>query len=101
MHESTEAQRTNSRKALRRYLVLTGTLMGARYTLKAFRAGRATDLAKRGATWQTILSAGEWKGLSPTHYLDTDVVDEAAYLQAEIVASEDEDCGMRRSANNV
>ena len=79
-------------KALRRYLALSGTVTSARFTLKAFKAGRATDLAKRGASWQTILSAGEWKGLSPTHYLDVDLIDESAYLQAEILASEDEDC---------
>ena len=66
-------------------------MTGARFTLKAFRAGRATDLAQRGASCKTILSAGEWKGLSPTHYLDVDLIDEPAYLQAEILASEDED----------
>jgi len=72
---------------LRRLLVLTGELQGAQFTLKCFRAGRATELAKQGGSWQSVLAAGEWRGLAALKYLDIDAVDESAYMKAVLEAS--------------
>ena len=74
-------------KELRRLLSLLRHGHADQFTLKAFRAGRATDIAKRGGSWQQVLAAGEWRGMSATSYLDANVIDEAAYLKAVLEAS--------------
>ena len=74
-------------KEMKRLLFLLGHAHASEFSLKAFRAGRATDIAKRGGSWQQVLAAGEWRGMSAASYLDSNVIDEAAYLKAVLEAS--------------
>ena len=52
-----------------------------RYTLKTYRAGRATTLAAQGQTLAQIQLAGEWSSTSaPVSYMNTDIADRAQEL---------------------
>ena len=44
-------------------------------TLKAFRAGRTTEMAKSGCSLGQILCAGEWRSAAFLCYVDEDAVD--------------------------
>ena len=68
-----------------------GIVASSSFSLKAFRAGPATQLAVDGAGWQTALAAGEWRGLSALKYIDADLVDESAFIRALFEASSDEE----------
>ena len=50
------------------------------YTLKMFRAGHATELAKSGKSVGDILRAGEWRSAAFLAYVDEDLVDAAQIL---------------------
>ena len=65
---------------LRRLLTLLMAPGAERFTLKAFRAGKATELAKAGATLGSILTAGEWKSAAVTRYVDEDALDASAFI---------------------
>ena len=75
---------------LRRMLTLLGVTNAQGYTLKAFRAGKATALAASGKSLGHILAAGEWRSSAFLSYVDTDVVDQAQLLDATLEASGDE-----------
>ena len=77
-------------KQLRRVLVLLAADNAASYTLKAFRAGKATALAVSGKSLGAILAAGEWRSSAFLSYVDTDTVDHAQILNQTLEASEDE-----------
>ena len=64
-------------RLVKRLLFLLMTPGAERFTLKAFRAGKATELAKSGATLSAVLAAGEWKSSAFTKYVDEDAVDSA------------------------
>jgi len=52
------------------------------YTLKTYRAGRATDMAAQGFSLGEIQLAGEWSSTSaPFSYMNTDVADRAQELK--------------------
>ncbi len=52
------------------------------YTLKTYRAGRATDMAAQGFSLGEIQLAGEWSSTSaPCSYMNTDVADRAQELK--------------------
>ena len=51
------------------------------YTLKMFRAGHATELAKSGKSVGDILRAGEWRSAAFLAYVDEDLVDAAQILE--------------------
>ncbi len=52
------------------------------YTLKTYRAGRATDMAAAGFTLGDIQLAGEWSSTSaPFAYMNSDVADRAQELK--------------------
>ena len=76
---------------VRRCLQLLGVTDAHTYTLKAFRAGRATELATQGESWAAVLAAGEWKSLSALNYIDAEAVDEAAASWEAVQASSEED----------
>ena len=61
---------------LRRFLTLAMTPDASTYTLNAFRAGRATELAVQGEPLGAILSAGEWKSAQFLRYVDVDIVEQ-------------------------
>ena len=50
------------------------------YTLKMFRAGHATELAKNGKSVGDILRAGEWRSAAFLSYVDEDLVDASQIL---------------------
>ena len=81
---------SNFLRDLRRYLTLLGKPRAEAYTLKCFRAGRATAMARAGATWQTLQSAGEWKGMSCLPYIAPEAIDQYSAVQAVLEASSDE-----------
>ena len=78
-------------RMLRRALQLLGVAQGQAYTLKAFRAGRATEMAKDGESWSAVLAAGEWKTMSALAYIDEDAVDTVAAVHEAVVNSSDEE----------
>ena len=51
-----------------------------RFTLKAFRAGRATSLAKSGHPIGVILAAGEWKSAAFARYCHAEDLDVSSVL---------------------
>ena len=52
------------------------------YTLKTYRAGRATDMVAEGFTLGEIQLAGEWSSTSaPFAHMNSDVVDRAQELR--------------------
>ena len=61
------------------------------YTLKAFRAGKATALAAAGKSLRVILAAGEWRSTAFLSYVDTDAVDQSQILDQTLAASDAED----------
>ena len=58
------------------------------FTLKAYRAGKATSMAAAGATIGQILLAGEWRSQAFLRYVDTDIVDHAQLLSAVVEGSD-------------
>ena len=78
-------------KQLRRLLTLAAVPNAQLYTLKAFRAGKATELAASSKALGTILAAGEWKSSAFLAYVDTDAVDQAQLLDQTLAASDDEE----------
>jgi len=79
------------RKQVRRCLGLLRVEGASAYTLKAFRAGHASELAASGAGWANVLAAGEWKSLAALSYVDPDEVDAAAAAWEAVAASSDEE----------
>ncbi len=67
-------------RLLKRLLLLLLTPGADKFTLKAFRAGKATELAKAGTTLGQILAAGEWKSSAVTRYVDEDALDASALV---------------------
>ena len=70
------------------------------FTLKAFRAGKTTQMAREGDNLALILTAGEWKSASFARYADAEKIDEERTLWCALEASdrEDEHDGEERSA---
>ena len=67
-------------RLLKRLLTLLMVPGADKFTFKAFRAGKATELAKAGATLGSILLAGEWKSSAVTRYIDEDALDAPALI---------------------
>ena len=61
------------------------------YTLKSFRAGKATEMAAQGFTLAQILDAGEWKSRAVYNYIDANTADQAELLRQTIEAPDDEE----------
>ena len=55
------------------------------------RVSRATALAAGGATWQAVLAAGEWRGLTAVRYLGVDAIDESVFMKSVMEASSDDE----------
>jgi hypothetical protein len=60
-------------------------------TLKAFRAGHATELGRQGTSLGVILQSGDWKSTAYLAYCNQDEVDAAVFLAAQIEHSDTED----------
>jgi hypothetical protein len=75
-------------RIMKRMLSLLLTPGADNFSLKAFRAGKATELAKAGSALGTILAAGEWKSTAFMRYVDEDAVDASTVLGMVINASD-------------
>ena len=73
---------------VRRLLVLLSVPDAERFSLKAFRAGKATELARSGNALGTILAAGEWRSNAFMRYVDEDAVDSSTVLGMVMDASD-------------
>ena len=60
------------------------------YTLKSFKAGKATDMAQRGESLAAILQAGEWRSSALLRYISESELDKKAFLDAMDAEEEDE-----------
>ena len=94
--QAVEGQQINGRSAaqflhnLRRTLALLAIPRAQLFTLKAFRAGHATELVRAGASWARLLEAGEWCGEASLRYVDSSAVDAADFVSCLVEASSDE-----------
>ena len=88
---------------LRRYLRLLKIPHASEFTLKAFRAGRATAMAAQSIGLQMILATGEWKSQTFLNYVNEEraealldhsyglhAMDEGRVLQGALAESDDE-----------
>ena len=74
---------------LKKFLAMLAVDGAESFTLKAFRAGKATALAEAGAPLGQLLAAGEWRSKAILNYVDEDVFDGAQLIAAEM---ENSDC---------
>ena len=77
--------------AIVRLLKLLAVGGAQKFSFKAFRAGKATEMAATGSTLHQILSAGEWRSAAFARYVDEDIADSAQLLRCTIDASSDEE----------
>ena len=77
---------------LRRLLSLSLVANSQTFTLKAFRAGRATEMAVQGDTLRAILLAGEWSSSAVLRYVNADAIDKQLFLQKAVVSDSDGEC---------
>ena len=75
---------------LRKYLALARVPFADKYTLKCYRAGRATELALQGKPIGQILMAGEWRSSAFTKYVDNDALDQSNMLISALEESDEE-----------
>ena len=61
-----------------------------RLTLKAFRASKASNMISAGEPLKTVLTWGEWRSRAVLNYIDENAVEQAALLEATLIASDDE-----------
>ena len=74
-------------RRLRLALSALGVAHGDMVTLKAFRAGMATEMARLGKTLGEILLAGEWTSRASLHYTNVGLLDQAIFLTTTIDGS--------------
>ena len=56
---------------------------------KAFRAGRASEMAAQGDTLGAILLAGEWSSSAVLRYVNVDAIEEQLFLQRAVLSDSD------------
>ena len=66
-------------KCLHRALGLIGVSCASGFGFKAFRAGRATQLAREGKPTHIIMQLGEWKSASILNYVSADALDASVF----------------------
>ncbi len=59
--------------------------------LEAFRAGMATEMVKKGVPLRFVAGLGEWRTRAMLTYIDEDVVDKVAFIEASCDGSDRED----------
>ena len=78
-------------RTLRAQLAIVGHPLAKQASPKAFRAGRATEMAARCSPLGEILLAGEWRSRAFLSYVDIDAIDVPAVLGAALEDDNDED----------
>ncbi|CAK0831903.1 unnamed protein product, partial [Prorocentrum cordatum] len=86
---------------LQRVLALLSVEGATQFTLKAFRAGRATALAEAGCSIGDIVCASEWQSRAFLACIDEDAADAAHLLTQALVASDQESANARGGAATV
>ena len=76
-------------KRMKLALAETGSEDVTSFTLKAFRAGHATELAKLGVALAKIMEKGEWSSRAIFSYINMELVDEDLLLHT--ITERDED----------
>jgi len=76
---------------LKKAMLLMGIPGHKNLGLKAFRAGRATQLLAQNHALSTILSMGEWKWAAVQSYVDVDTVDANKFVAVAQDHSDEED----------
>ena len=66
-------------KCFHRALGLIGVSCASGFGFKAFRAGRATQLAREGKPTHIIMQLGEWKSASILNYVSADALDASVF----------------------
>lgn len=74
----------------RRLATLARVEDAGRLTLKAFRASKASNMISAGEPLKTVLTWGEWRSRAVLNYIDENAVEQAALLEATLIASDDE-----------
>ena len=59
--------------------------------LKAFRAGRATAMIKKGCSLARVLIDGEWRASCWMRYVDVQQLDEAVVFNRALLEDEEEE----------
>ena len=67
-------------KSFRSDLAALNVPDAAKYGLKAFRSGKATQMAADGSTLSSILEYGEWKSAALLRYISETEVDRTRFL---------------------
>ena len=62
------------------------------FTLKAFRAGRATEMANSGDGLAAILQAGEWSSPALLKYISETELDKKKFLASALMNGDDDEC---------
>ena len=75
---------------LRRRLAMLRVESAGPYTLKCFRAGKATALVLSGSPLAVVLEAGEWRSRAFLNYVDVNRVDAQLALEVAQAASDAE-----------
>lgn len=78
-------------KELKRVLMSVDVPGATRCSLKCFRAGRATHLAKSGVAIAAVLQQGEWTSRAWLRYVDLTAIEQKVLLTTSIQLSDDED----------
>ena len=78
-------------KAIKGGLETLGVVNWSLYTLKSFRAGRATAMAASGDTLASILQAGEWKSSAFLNYISESEVDRVRMLDHAMMDDEEDE----------
>ena len=78
-------------RRLRQRLLRLGTTDAAAYRLHDFRRGHAQDLVHSGSRLGEILAAGQWRSAAFVLYLDQQVLDTGAVVEAHMNMSSDEE----------
>ena len=75
---------------LQSLLAQLGVSHASLFTLKAFRAGKATSLVASGVSLGAVLAAGEWRSKAILNYVDEDVFDSGQFVLQDIDNSDNE-----------
>ena len=78
-------------KTLRNTIKCVSSANANQLSWKAFRAGKATQMAASGCDLGRILEAGEWRSRAFVKYIDESAIDGARLLDASVNSSGDED----------
>ena len=84
----------NARQLLddcRQLLVAAGLHQAALFTLRGFRAGKATAMLAAGKTLPHVMNAGQWRSAAALTYFDEGQIDAVTWMASELDKENDND----------